>query len=664
MTVPANLNGAQPNGASPTHIVRAQRNLEIIFVSSLILLTVVCYGNMLTNGFVYDDQQQILQNPYIKSWHFLPQIFNSTVWSFVGEVGATNYYRPLMTLTYLILWTAFGSIPIGFHLFSLALHIAVVVMVFYTGKQLLQAWRPALLAAVLFAVHPIHTEAVDWIAAVPDLEMALFFLVVFYLYISRKERDWKRWALLLTFFTLALLSKEPALMLLPIVAAFEYLNDATPVHSKPYKRILSCWPFAVIAVFYLALRIALFGKLAPVLQHPQVSWPEAAYSGLSLIFGYAKLLVWPSSLSAFHVFHPTSSLSELDSIAGAIILAALLGAFVFLTKRSVIVVFCLFWTAITLLPVLNPRWMAANVQTERYLYLPSVGFCWLISWCSFATVRAFRGGRRGQIAFQVVVLGGFTVLCLLGVKETITRNRDWRSDEALYTQTLRTDPHAYPILLNLGLTYHQTRDPQRAEHEYKLALNERPDGVNVLNDLGVLYFEQQRFAESAEMLKQAIAVKPLWAEPHYNYGRLLEKHDDLEAALKEFRLATKLAPLNATAHLYYADGLMAAGNLAEAASEYDRSITLGSSLEAEQGLAQIYIRTGNRSAAEAMLRRIIAESPYDGSSHLSLAQLLEEDRRFNEALSEYGKVLQTDPHNSETRAAIERLEKSESDPKR
>src|SRR5882757_3858548 len=106
---------------------------EVILVGTLILLTLICYGNMVTNSFVYDDQQQILQNPYVKSWKFLPQIFSSTVWSFVGEVGTTNYYRPLMTLSFLVLWTIFGPIPFGFHLFSLALHIAVVVMVFYAG---------------------------------------------------------------------------------------------------------------------------------------------------------------------------------------------------------------------------------------------------------------------------------------------------------------------------------------------------------------------------------------------------------------------------------------------------------------------------------------------------------------------------------------------------
>src|SRR5271157_4751999 len=79
----------------------------------LFLLSVGCYINTLLNAFVYDDELQILQNPYIKSWHYLPAIFRTTVWSFIGSAGDTNYYRPLMTLTYLFLWKIFGDSPVG-----------------------------------------------------------------------------------------------------------------------------------------------------------------------------------------------------------------------------------------------------------------------------------------------------------------------------------------------------------------------------------------------------------------------------------------------------------------------------------------------------------------------------------------------------------------------
>src|ERR1700730_4816668 len=98
---------------------KSARWSDATLVALLLLVTLVCYANILANSFVYDDSQQILQNPYVKSWHFIPQIFGTTVWSFVGQAGTTNYYRPLMTFTFLVLWKIFGPIPFGFHLFSL-----------------------------------------------------------------------------------------------------------------------------------------------------------------------------------------------------------------------------------------------------------------------------------------------------------------------------------------------------------------------------------------------------------------------------------------------------------------------------------------------------------------------------------------------------------------
>src|SRR5215471_2055679 len=102
---------------------------EPVIVLLLVVVAFLCYANTLGNGFVYDDDQQILQNPYIKSWHYLPQIFGSTVWAFQGQVGTSNYYRPLMTFTFLLLWQIFGPLPFGFHLLNVVLHAVVVVLV-------------------------------------------------------------------------------------------------------------------------------------------------------------------------------------------------------------------------------------------------------------------------------------------------------------------------------------------------------------------------------------------------------------------------------------------------------------------------------------------------------------------------------------------------------
>src|SRR5271170_3909177 len=241
---------------------RGVRWSDTTLVAVLLLVVFICYGNILVNSFVYDDGQQILRNPYVKSWHFVPQIFGSTVWSFIGQAGATNYYRPLMTFSYLVLWKIFGPIPFGFHLFSLLMECAVVVMMFYAGRRLFLDDRIAWCAALFFAVHPVHTEVVAWIAALPDLEAALLLLLALWLLAAPGKKNWKIELGVTLCFCLALLCKEPALMFAPLAVAFEHLAAADRAQTSLRQKVLRYAPLCVAGAAYLLLRVALFGKVA------------------------------------------------------------------------------------------------------------------------------------------------------------------------------------------------------------------------------------------------------------------------------------------------------------------------------------------------------------------------------------------------------------------
>jgi protein O-mannosyl-transferase len=632
---------------------------DATLVAILLVVTFLCYANMLTNGFVYDDARQLLQNPYVRSWHFLPQIFGTNVWSFVGEAASTNYYRPLMTLSYLVLWKLFGPMPFPFHLFSIVLHAAVVIMVFYTGQRLFLDRRIAWCAALLFAIHPVHTETVDWVASFPDLEMSFFCLAAMWLFAAPEKPSWKQQGAVAVIFALALLSKEPAFMLIAVAILFEHFFRPERQNIPLAAKMTRYLPLCAVGGAYLLVRTALFGKLAPVLQHPQISWAQSVYSALAMVSDYARLLIWPSRLSPYHVFHATTALFDPKALLGIMLIAIGLGAAAALWKKAPSASFSILWMGVTLLPVLNARWMAGNVLAERYLYLPSVGFCWLVGWLTVSAVDAV---PKLSPQWRTPVRNAFFVtlgaLCVAGLVATVIRNKVWRDDLTLYTHTLQTDPNAYPILVNLGICYADSGHRQQAEDEYKRALQLRPDGLTVMNALGILYMEDKRYTESANLFLKAISLKPVWGEAYYNYGRLLQKQGQDQEALAEFRKGVEVAPVNAAAHLYYAQGLSAAGRSAEAAAEYQKSLDLGPTLAAEHGLADIYLASGEEEKAQALLYQSIAENPYDGSAHLKLARLLERQGKQQEALKEYQRTLETDPNNEEAKSARQRLEKS------
>mgnify|MGYP001304083490 CR=1 FL=1 len=147
----------------------------------LLMLAVVPYLNTLTGAFVFDDRQQILENPYVHSFQYVGKIFESAVWSFQGAQGLTDYYRPLMSLAYLLCYKLFGPAPFSFHVLNLVLHASIVLLVLALARRLFRDRLTALLAAGLFALHPIHTESVAWIAGLTDLELGFFFLLLFHL---------------------------------------------------------------------------------------------------------------------------------------------------------------------------------------------------------------------------------------------------------------------------------------------------------------------------------------------------------------------------------------------------------------------------------------------------------------------------------------------------
>lgn len=646
-----NASSEKPHG--PRHF----SNQSLILL--LILIALLCYGNTLINGFVYDDGQQILQNPYIKSWHYLPQIFGTTVWSFVGQAGTTNYYRPIMTLSFLVLWQVFGPLPFGFHLFSILVNALVVFLVFETACWLFHDRRIAWVGALLFAVHPIHTEAVDWIAALPDLEAAFFVLLSLTLLAKPGKMEWKRSLEVQASFLLALLCKEPALMFALLAIVFQHGVHKDRANTPITQKILQDLAFCVMALAYLGLRIVLFGKIAPVLQRPNLNWLQAIYSAFASVCDYTRLLLWPAHLSAFHAFHPSNSLAEPRVLAGIAICATAIVAILKLQPKSPPAAFAILWIGVMLGPVLNARWMAANVLTERYLYLPSVGFCWLVGWCAVQAWDALARLRTPFRGLRFVVAILIIAAAVLGSARTISRNTDWRNDLTLYTRTLETDPDAHVIRGNLAGVYFDLGQAQRAGREWETALAGKPDNVVTMNALGMLYTQEGRYAEARAMFQRAIAAKPLWGPAHYNYGLLLQKTRDTDRALDEFKTAVQLSPLDATARRRYGEALLATEKLDEAEAQLKSAVDLEPSLEALQSLTQVYLQAKKYDQAELVLRRIVKAFPYDSSAHFELARLLETASHFDEAKREYLAGLATDAANAEAKAAIRRIERQQ-----
>jgi tetratricopeptide (TPR) repeat protein len=276
-----------------------------------------------------------------------------------------------------------------------------------------------------------------------------------------------------------------------------------------------------------------------------MGWGAVFLSALALTGQYLWKLIWPLQLSAFYVFQESRSLGEPQVIAGLAGLLVCALAFLWLWRRERTASFALVWMGATLAPVLNARWMPAGVFAERYLYLPSVGFCWLLAW---GAARAWRTAVAAEPSGHLHLLSravpaALAVLAASYGVRTVTRNRDWRTDEALYSKTLAQQPDAKIIRTNLGAVYFDRGDLAAAEREWTLALGPGRHYASTLNNMGLLRARQERYEEAIDYFKQAVRERPKYMSPHKSLAKVYAELGRDEEAEREYRLAVELAPL-------------------------------------------------------------------------------------------------------------------------
>ena len=631
----------------------------------LILLAIAPYLNTLANGFVQDDNHQILSNPYLRSFGHLREIFATNVWSYVGAQGATNYYRPLMTFGYLVCYQVLGPLAYGFHLVNLVLNAGVVCLVFLVGERIFGDRALGLLSAALFALHPIHSESVNWIAAVTDLQLAFFYLLAFWFFLQVGERGGGGrsaplgWALrggvayvgMILSFALALLAKEPAATL-PLLATFyEHFLRPDRARTSLRQKISRYSGLWLADLAYLLFRIRILGGLAPVVQLSHVSRREAFYSSFALLAQYAGKLVWPVHLCGFYTFHKSVGPADPRVLAGFLVLAGAAAAFIYAWRRERLLCFALLWYFLNIAPVLNARWLGANVFTERYLYLPSLGFCWIAAW---GLKRLWMRPAKGSAARRFYAVG-LVAVAALSVVRIVTRNRVWHDDATFYTTTLAAQPDAIALRINLGAVYWNSGQPSQAEAVWREALRRAPDHWLILNNLGLVCARQKRYDEAIADFQRSIRLRPNYADSHMNLGRTYAELGRPAEAEAQLLAAVGLAPLYVQARNELAKFYIAAGRFAEAEPQLRSSVSSGGSGFAWDSLGEIYSRWNRPQDAERAFRQAVSLDAFDSRAHFGLGSVLETEGRPAEALKEYEAGLLTDPRNAEAAAALKRL---------
>ncbi|MFI5295249.1 MAG: tetratricopeptide repeat protein [Thermodesulfovibrionales bacterium] len=646
--------GLKPSQESPS-IIALQKTASIItFIPILILLLIsfVVYFNALFGDFVYDDISQIVNNPWITNIRNIPTIFSKSVWSF-EELGTSNYYRPMMHIVYMLNYHLFGLKPWGFHLVNILFHFGASVLVFLVVRRLLTEHRdsmcsvylsPPFIAAMLFASHPIHTEAVTWIAGLPDVAFSFFYLLSFYLYILFREGVKRGYLLSILSFSVATLFKEPALTLPIMLIAYDYLlkkSDETIL--AVIKRYM---PYVAISGVYLLVRYSALRGFAPLESYSYLSTYQFIINVFPLFREYLTSMLWPFDLNLWHTFHPISSLFEAKGMISIVVAVLFFIGAVAAYRKDRVIFFSLLLVGVPLLPVFYIKAIGGKPFAERYLYLPSVGFVFLLaiflSWAGEKLPRAVR-----SITIVFIVIGA------LYAGETIIRNNVWQDNFNLWSDTVKKSPDSEMAHHNLGLAYRSQGQLDKAIEEYLTALRLNPKNARVHNNIGAAYASQGQLDRAIAEYQIALRLKPGDAKAHNNLGAAYRSQGQLDRAIAEYSTALRLSPDYTDAHNNLGLAYRSQGQLDKAIAEYLTALRLKPDfVEAHNNLGVAYASQGQLDRAIAEFQTTLRLKPDLVEAHNNLGRAYASQGQLDRAIAEYQTALRLKPDFNEVRQRL------------
>ena len=573
----------------------------------IVLAVFAAYTPAFRNGFVWDDTALILRDPLIRSWRLIPEGFAHFLFL---DATPSDFYRPLQRLVYTLDYWAFAMRPAAYHVTSVLCHAAAAIALWAFARELLRrsgagnalTERVSFGAALLWAVHPVHTAAVSYAAGLADPLAAAFGFAGLSSALRSEDADKRqRWSYSLAaalLFLASALSKESGLL-------FPILWLVLLAARKRWGNMVS-WMATVVPVLilYLSLRLSAEHLPAPHL-HPPLPPLVRPIVACRAVAEYASILVIPRTLHVERDLetHPrganeesfnAAAERELETLWGIVLLAAF--AFWAVRVRHDRATFiCLLLAVVCYLPISGIFALNANMA-EHWIYVPSA-FLFIAAGLTLAHALSARRWLR-RVACAAV-----TALAVAFAARTFVRNFDWRDQRTFFERTITSGGDSARILVNLA-NVEMNESRLAAAHEHlRHALEKEPDLPFALLASASLAIREKDFKTAHQMLDRAAAM-PVVAAQAQELRVILENHESGETDLIRMRLAARTGPPNWPIEKRYIRLLAETGLVAAAITEL-RSVLARESYRAEswQLLAELLQRAGDKAQASDAMGR-------------------------------------------------------------
>lgn len=484
---------------------QSERGLLSLNVSSnkligaaLFLIALLAYAPSLGTGFVWDSYLMYVDDPSTSDIGDLTNIFSSQAIEHakIEKISNLEYFRPLTKAYVIISRAVFGDEQQGFKLVSLLLHGIVVLLAFHLVFSICQDQFTAGIAALLFAVNPIHSEAVVWAYSVSYLLAAAFSLSTLILY--RRGQYW----FALTTFAAALLSHEIGVLVFPILMLHKWLLE----ESKSWMEFASLGPFAILLILFLGWRSLVVGPVP----FTDVGLLPFFNTAAVVAARYLKMLFWPDSAVTVYLSEVFPALSLQVIGAYAVCIASLVLAIVFL-RRDRQSLFWLLWFGVWISVSFNFGQMGEYLMAEKLVYTASIGIFVLVA----RAANRFLHGRHNWLFVVISIIVG------LQIYATWNRISYWRDTTTYLHAALDYAPHFDLALYALGMQAINDKKYDDAQHFLLRLAESRPDYSPGLNNLANTYYVQGNRHQAIAYWKRAVNVDPTSPRPYFNIGMAL-----------------------------------------------------------------------------------------------------------------------------------------------
>ncbi|MBI2029726.1 tetratricopeptide repeat protein [Candidatus Gottesmanbacteria bacterium] len=496
--------------------VLKEKTSLLIFVTAFLV-----YSVSLGNQFLWDDEEQIVANPSVHSISKIPNLMFSGIVNSQSESLSGGFYRPIVTITYTVLYSLGNGSPFTFRLFQITLNSANAVLVFLIFSKFFDR-KLAFLGSIFFALHPGISEAVLFIAGLGEPLFTFFLLLAFYLYLRNKI------IISLISFFIALVTKETAIIFMPLIFIYQIL-----IARKINKNYLL--GIVMTSFLYLLLRLVTVGlNLINNLNFPS---PIAQIDLLHRIFTipysvifYLMLFIYPVNLAI--QWHQI-----IYSIPSLLVIILLIFLLIYKRKNKLLVFFSL-WFVLGIIPVLNLFPLSATVA-ERWLYFSSVGLISIV-----LLIVKEKKFLRLFLIFIIILLGTMTII----------RETNWKNGISLYANDVKVNPNSFDLVNNYGVELFRLGKKDEAKEYFERSIELNPKWWTAYNNLGVIYENHDDSQKAIELYRKSIDNGNYYLA-YENLARLLIKKENYDEANKFLEETLKYYPQNSFFHYLYAVSL-------------------------------------------------------------------------------------------------------------